>query len=298
MDGPRLHEDEVATDVALVRRLLRAQHPQWADLPIEPVPSTGTVHWLYRIGDDLVARLPRIEHGVTEIAKERRWLPMLAAALPTQVPEIVAPGAPSEEYPWSWAICCWLDGEHPDPGQLRDPHGLALDLAAVVAAIQRIPIDGAPRGWRQERLESRDEVTRTSLERATDLLDADALTGIWDETLVGVGRPELYTWQHGDLLPGNLLLDPVTGRLRAVIDFGCTGTGDPAVDLLPAWSVLDATSRRTFRKALAVDDATWTRGRGWALSVSAPCVPYYRDTNPGLAQVALRTLAEVARDAS
>ena len=293
----RLHPDEAPTDVDLVRRLLRAQHPRWADRPIARVPSTGTVHWLYRVGDDLVARLPRIEHGVGEIVKERAWLPRIAAAVPVAVPELVADGEAGEGYPWPWAVYRWLDGEHPDPSRLLDPNGLAEDLAAFVLALRQLPTAGAPRGFRSEHLHQRDERTRRSLREAADLVEAEALLAQWDALREVAVRSDVLPWQHGDLLPGNLLIGPA-GRLTGVIDWGCAGTADPAVELLVAWAVLTAEARRRFRAALAIDDATWARGRAWALSVAALQVPYYRATNPGLAAVGVHMLEQLAADPS
>jgi aminoglycoside phosphotransferase (APT) family kinase protein len=295
--GARLHPAEVDADAELVRRLVRAQHPRWGDLPLVPVDSTGTVHVLYRLGDDLVVRLPRRPSDCGELAKERRWLPVLARHLPVAVPEPVAHGEPGEGYPLSWAVYRWLDGEHPDPAALRDAEGLALDLAAVVVAMRAVPTAGAPRAFRSERLGSRDEATLASLEQAQDLLDAEALAALWAELVDRARRPSSFPWQHGDLLPANLLVD-AAGRLTAAIDLGCAGTGDAAVDLLPAWAVLTGAARARFRDAVDVDEATWDRGRAWALSIAALQTPYYRDTNPRLAAVGVRVLRELLLDAS
>jgi aminoglycoside phosphotransferase (APT) family kinase protein len=295
--GNRLHHDEIDTDAELVRRLLRAQHPQWGDLPLEPVDSAGTVHVLYRLGDELVVRLPRRPSDVHELSKERRWLPIFAEHLPVAVPEPVAVGEPDEGYPLPWAVYRWLDGEHPDPDDLRDPEGLARDLAAIARTLRRIPPDGAPRAFRSEPLESRDAITREYLAKAPDLLETAALTELWARLVASGGRPSSFPWHHGDLLSTNLLVGR-DGRLTAVLDFGCSGTGDVAVDLLPAWAVLTGAARRRFRDEVDVDDAAWDRGRAWALSVAALQVPYYRDTNTRLAAIGLRMLRELLLDPS
>jgi aminoglycoside phosphotransferase (APT) family kinase protein len=287
-----MHADEVATDAALVRRLLRAQHPRWADLPIALVPSAGTDNALYRLGDEMVVRLPRIGWAVGQVELEWEWLPRLARLLPVAVPAPLAVGVPAEGYPWTWAVYRWLEGEDGAAGRIADTSQAARDLAQFVTAMQRIDLPGdPPRSPRGGPLAMRDAETRAAIAASQGMIDAGAATAAW-ETALGVdewsGRP---VWIHGDLLPGNLLFE--RGRLSAVIDFSCLGVGDPACDLLPAWAFLTAGTREIFRNALGVDDATWARGRGWALSFGLIALPYYHVTNPVLAGVARYTISEV-----
>jgi aminoglycoside phosphotransferase (APT) family kinase protein len=295
-----MHADEVDTDASLVRRLLAAQFPRWANLPIAPVPSAGTDNALYRISADMVVRLPRIHWAVGQVEKEQEWLPRLAPLLPLAIPVPLAMGTPAEGYPWHWSVYRWLEGENAIIERLADPHQAATDLAQFIAALQRIdPTGGPPPGphnsGRGVPLAMRDAPTRaaiTSLQGGA--LDTDAATAAWDAALqapVWDGPP---VWIHGDLQSGNLLC--VQGRLSAVIDFGCLGVGDPACDLIVAWNLLGPETRDVFRAALPVDDATWARGRGWALSVGLIALPYYQSTNPVLAGIARRAIEEVLAD--
>lgn len=293
-----MHVDEVDTDASLVRRLLAAQFPQWADLPIAPVPSAGTDNALYRIGDELVARLPRIAGATGQVDKDHRWLPQLAPHLPLAIPAPLAKGDPGEGYPYPWAICRWLAGENATFDRLTDPRQAAIDLAHFLAALQRIDASGVQGnlGSRGVPLASRDDYTRAAIADAhdLDLIDADAVTAAWEAALQAPAWDRPPVWLHGDLQSGNLLA--TNGRLSAVIDFGCLNIGDPAADVMTAWLYLPAAVRDVFRAALAVDDATWVRGRGWALSVSIVALPYYQITNPTLAGISRRAIEEVLAD--
>lgn len=295
MTTGKMHADEVETSAALVRRLLAAQFPRWAHLPITPVPSAGTDNALYRLGDDMVVRLPRIHWAVGQVDKEQRWLPRLAPLLPLDIPVPLAAGAPGAGYPWRWSVYRWLDGENATLDRLADPGQAAADLAGFVAALQRIDATGGPppgdhNSWRGVPLARRDAATRAAIAALRGILDTDAATTAWEAALAAPAWGGPPVWLHGDLQAGNLLARD--GRLSAVIDFGCLGVGDPACDLLPAWSLFTAETRPVFRAALAVDDATWARGRGWALSFGLIALPYYWDTNPGLAAIARHAIAE------
>jgi aminoglycoside phosphotransferase (APT) family kinase protein len=289
-----MHAGEVDTDASLVRRLLAAQFPQWADLPIEPVPSAGTVNAIYRLGDDMVVRLPRVHRWAAALEKEYHWLPKLAPHLPLRVPEPVAKGHPASWYPFSWAIYRWIDGQPYADELVDDEHQAAKDLARFVVELRRIdPVIGAPRGGRKP-LRELDAVTRAAIESARDVIDSDAATAAWERALEAPVWDGTPVWIHTDLLRPNLLVDG--GRLCAVIDFGGVGVGDPAADVIAAWSVFSNTGRWTFRGALDVDDGTWNRARGFALHQAAMIIPYYPETNPGFVALAKRTVEEVLAD--
>lgn len=283
-----MHPDEVATDTDLVRRLVAAQLPQWAHLPVAPVPSAGTDNALYLLGDRLVVRLPRIHWARDDVAKEQRWLPVLAPHLPVAVPVPVAQGAPGEGYPWAWSVYRWLDGQTPARGATYDDDVLARDLAGFVAALQQVDVTGAPPASRGVPLVQRDAATRAALAAVADEVDVTAAAAVWEDALAAPPWDAAPRWVHGDLAPGNLLL--TGGRLTAVIDFGACGVGDPACDLVVAWNLLRPGARDAYRAALDVDDATWRRGRGWALSIALIQLPYYRDTDPPLADSSRQVL--------
>ncbi|MGW7370283.1 aminoglycoside phosphotransferase family protein [Streptomyces sp. NPDC054841] len=291
MCARRMHVDEVSTDASLVRRLLGAQFPQWADLPVTHIDSAGTSNAMYRLGEDMVVRLPRIAGAAGDVTKEHQWLPRLAPPLPVAVPTPLGKGIPAEGYPWHWSVYRWLEGENPAVGRIAEPDGLAGDLAEFVAALQRIdPTDGPP-AYRSEPLAIRNAMTRDAIEALRGTIDTDAATTAWDAALRAPAWPGPVVWVHADLQPGNLLI--VEGRLSAVIDFGCLGLGDPAVDLIVAWYLLPAEARHVFRAALGADDATWARGRGWALSIALMELRYYRETNPVMAAIARHVIREV-----
>lgn len=299
MTPPRMHADEVPTDEALVRRLLAAQFPQWADLRVARVPSAGTDNALYRLGDQLVVRLPRIHWAVGDVAKEQRWLPALAPHLPVSIPEPVAMGGPGEGYPWPWAVVRWLEGDTPNVDALagRPAHAASLAdaLAGFVVALQRIDPTGAPPASRGVPLAERDVETRAALGEVASWMDVDGAEAVWDDALAAPAWAGPAVWIHGDLLPGNLLCRD--GRLAAVIDFGGMGVGDPAADMLAAWALFPRRARERFRLALGVDGDTWRRGRGWALSVALLQLPYYRHTNAPLAAGARQVLRAVLAEA-
>lgn len=292
----RMHADEVETDVALVRRLIAGQFPRWADLPVEPVVSYGTDHDIYRLGDDLAARLPRIGWATGQAAKEAEWLPRLAPHLPLAVPVQLAMGHPAEGYPFDWSVYEWLPGQNAN-GTLDDLCQAAVDVAAFVCALRRVDPTGAPprpRGGRGGPLVECDEHVRRSIAQLGDRIDRELALRSWEESLAVPPWGEREVWVHGDLLPGNLLV--VDGRLSAVIDFGGLNVGDPACDLQPAWNVFAGESRDRFRAELDVDDASWTRGRGWALYQAVTALAYYWDTNPGMIRQASHALRQVLAD--
>ncbi len=282
-------------DDDLVRRLISAQFPQWTGLAVRRWPSGGTVNAMYRLGDDLVVRLPLVADGAGDVSMEQRWLPLLAPLLPARIPEMVGAGEPAEGYPWPWSVCRWLAGDHPEAGALREAVPLAEDLAAFVVAMRSITLPGAPKAHRGGPLASLDAATRAAITELRGIpeedVDCDAVARIWQEALRAPARAGPPVWLHADLMPGNLLTDG--GRLAAVIDFGCTGVGDPACDLFPAWNLLPVDARDVFRTALGADDATWFRGRARTLSQALIALPYYRKTNPTMARNARHVIRAV-----
>lgn len=291
MSDRKMHDNEIRSDVRLVRQLLTAQFPQWAKLPITLVQSMGTDNALYRLGTDMCVRLPRISHAVELIGKEERWLPQFAPSLPLLIPVLLGKGNPSVIYPWHWAIYSWLEGDDASMRHITDLPHAAIALAQFLRALQQIDIAGGPPSRRGVPLAMLDNATCRAIEALQGVVDTKAVTAAWQDCLNAPVWEKPPVWIHGDLLPANLLVRQ--GKLSAVIDFGCLGIGDPACDLIVAWSVFTAGTRDIFRTTLAVDDATWMRGRGWALSIALIILPYYKDTNPGLVAVAKRMLDEI-----
>lgn len=292
-----MHEDQVPTSVDLVRRLVAAQHPRWADLPVHPVAEAGTDHALYRLGVELLVRLPIVAWADAQADRDARWLPVLEPHLPLDLPVPVALGEPGEGYPWRWSVVPWLDGHAAEPHRLDLPTA-ARDLAALVRALHAVPTDGAPvktgtdRGVPLRRLDAR---IRAVIHELRQELDAVTVARAWAEAVDAddwAGDPVLI---HGDLQPGNLVAHD--RRLAAVIDFGGLGLGDPAPDLAPAWNLFDAETRGTFLDAVGYDDATRARARGWVLAPALTGLGYYRDTRPDLAATGRRQIEAVLADA-
>jgi aminoglycoside phosphotransferase (APT) family kinase protein len=276
-----MHADEVPVDAALVRSLLDGQFPEWAGLRLERVPSFGTDNFLYRLGDDMVVRLPRLEWATRDIEKDARWVEQLRPLVSVEIPELLATGTPGERFPWTWGIYRWLEGENPVVGAIARPDELARDVGRFVAAVRRLQLPDTRRGSRAGPLAERDAEVRGAIGEVAGEFDPAAVSTAWDAALqapVWDGPP---LWTHGDLLRGNLLLRE--GRLAAVIDWSLLGVGDPACDAIAAWSVLPPETRQLFRTEAGFDDATWARGRGWALCCGLLQVPYYTETNPELA---------------
>ncbi|NBH03983.1 aminoglycoside phosphotransferase family protein [Amycolatopsis sp. SID8362] len=255
--GPPPRRIDVTADQ--VRRLVAAQFPHWADLPVRPVANGGWDNRTFHLGDAMSVRLPSAAEYALAVEKEQRWLPVLAPRLPLPIPVPLAEGRPGADYPFAWSVYPWLDGEPATAEGIADPVGFATDLAGFLAALQDVDPTGVPgpgkHNWfRGGPLHTYDELVRHLLDDLTGEIWQVALDARWD----GVAR-----WLHGDVAAGNLLLDK--GKLAAVIDFGSCGAGDPACDVAIAWTLLTAGGRRVFRERLAIDDATWARGRGWAL---------------------------------
>ena len=291
-----MHEGEVDIDVELVHRLLVTQFPGWSGLPVDAVPSTGTVNAIYRLGHDMCVRLPRVQEWADDLLKELQWLPVLAPHLPLAVPAPVAAGEPGSGYPFRWAIYRWYEGRTFALDRVADEHQAAADLAHFVRELRRVDASGGPPSRRDRPLRVRDAETRSAIESLPASIDTEAVTAAWEASLRLPEWDGSPVWTHGDLLPPNLLVE--NGRLSAVLDFGNVGVGDPAVDVIPAWSVFSAEGRHAFRAALGVDDPTWARGRAFALHQALLIIPYYPATNPGFVAMATRTVQEALADSN
>ena len=292
-----MHEDEIDTDAALVRRLIAAQFPRWAALDVTPVVSSGTDNAMYRLGGEMAVRLPRHLAAARQVDKEPRWLKVLAPHLPLAIPAPLARGAPGGDFPLPWSVCRWLDGETAE--HVADRRRMASELAAFLVALRKIdtreaPAPGKHNFWRGVPLAQRDPVTQGAILALKGEIDTRAVTAAWARDMNAPLWRGAPVWIHGDLSAGNLLAKD--GRLCAVIDFGGLAVGDPACDLIVAWSLFDAEARAAFREGLTADDAMWARGRGWALSVALVALPHYRDSNPAIAAGARRIIAAVLGD--
>ncbi len=243
-------------------------------------------------------RLPSDEGYVAQVEKEHRFLPRLAPFLPLPIPVPLVKGIPGEGYPWLWSVYGWLEGENATLERITDLSQFAISLAEFLLALQRIDAtDGPPAGehnfFRGGSLMNYDAETRAKIEELAGEVDADAATRVWESALNATwhGSP---VWIHGDVASGNLLVKD--GRLCAVIDFGCCAVGDPACDLVMAWTFFSGESREAFKATLGVDRATWARARGWALWKGLITLAEQIDTNPTKSAEARRVIAEIVAE--
>jgi len=300
-----LSSDAVVVDIPQVRRLIAAQFPAWADLPVTPISKSGVDNISFRLGDGMLIRMPRFARWIGQVTREQRWLPRLAPLLPLAVPEPLGQGRPGEGYPFPWSVYRWIAGANADLSALDDPGQAAIDLADFLLALRDIDAaDGPPPEWsngfRGVGLhDHRDSpvVASRLRERIAALdgfFDVDAVTAVWQAGLDAPAWDGPPVWVHGDPVGANMVAR--AGRLAAVIDFGTLAVGDPACDLIAAWGFLPAGARSQFRKLLAVDDATWARGRVWGLTSLLPSKADLAD--PARAARARQALTGIVADLS
>lgn len=233
-------------DTSLVKRLITTQFPKWKDLHLEPVTDVGTDNTLYRLDEEMVVRLPRVDWAVGQVEKEYFWLSKLAPHLPLSIPTPIALGVPEEDYPYHWSVNRWLPGKNAINSHIRDLNKAAVALAEFIMALQRIdpndgPAPGTHNSYRGVPLIERDAYVREAIRLLDRNIDVDAVESAWEEVLRAPEWQGPGVWIHGDIHEGNVLLNE--GSISSVIDFGCLGVGDPACDMLPAWSILSSASR-------------------------------------------------------
>lgn len=294
-----MHPGQLVVTEETVRGLLEHQFPQWWDLPVDAVESTGTVNALFRLGDSLVARFPLLPG---EVAETRQQLESEAQAARTLLgrtrfptPQPVALGAPGRGYPLPWSVQTWLPGTvatAEDPGRSV---AFAHDLAEFIVGVRAISTGGRRfRGsTRGGHLPDHDGWVQTCFERSEQLLDVAVLRPLWSR-LRDLPRRDADVTTHGDLIPGNVLV--ADGRLAGVLDVGGLGPADPALDLVAAWHLLDAEPRQVLRDDLHCSDLEWSRGTAWAFEQAIGLVWYYADSNPTMSRTGRRTLQRIVAD--
>lgn len=297
----RLHHDEVPIDRALAQRLVADQHPRLVDRPVHVLATQGTDNVVFRLGDDLSMRLPRKAAAVPGLLAELDWLPRLAPHLPLPVPEPVAAGEPTVEYPFPWAVCRWVPGRPPDEPSDLDAGDTAYRLGQFVRALHDVDTTGGPAAdedtQRAGSLAAFDAATRGALDqvaaliesgRIDDVVDPAAARDLWDAAVDAPSWHVPGVWLHRDLYVGNLLA--LDRRLSGVIDFGGLIVGDPAGNVMAAWHVLPPEHRDTFLRIVEADTPTQLRARGWVLSQGLLALPYYLDSHDGMVRMARRAI--------
>jgi aminoglycoside phosphotransferase (APT) family kinase protein len=264
-------------------------------MPIHPVKTSGWDNRTFHLGDNMLVRLPSAQEYAVQVEKEQRWLPLFAPDVPVQIPEPLALGQPGCGYPFPWSVYRWIEGETVAAAAELDLNTLAKDLADVLAALQSIDSIGGPRPgadnfYRGGDLKVYDTQARQALILLKDRIDTKAALEIWEAGLATTWD-NVPVWVHGDISVGNLLV--YNGRLSAVIDFGQLAVGDPACDLIIAWTFFRGESRNIFREKLQLDVGTWARARAWALWKASIVLSGLTDTNVIEAKQAYNTLKEV-----
>ena len=256
-------------DTGLVRQLIESQFPQWSDFPMRPVKRSGWDNRMFRLGDDFVVRMPSAERYVWQVQKEQTWLPLLSTNLSVPIPCVVAEGRPEFGYLWPWSVYRWIEGEdlNETTNQTLDRNELAVSVGHFLKDLHRQdasggPIPGQKNFFRGGSLQHYDVDTRLYIESLMNIIPSEIALSIWKKALTTSWHAD-SVWVHGDLEPGNILMHE--NKLAAVIDFGGCAVGDPACDLVMAWTYFDALSREHFRETLNLDNDTWDRGIAWAL---------------------------------
>jgi GrpB-like predicted nucleotidyltransferase (UPF0157 family)/aminoglycoside phosphotransferase (APT) family kinase protein len=284
-------------DVALVRQLLREQHADLSELPLDE-SGAGWDNAVFRAGEQLAVRLPRRATSARLVTHEQRWLPQLSPQLPLPIPAPVRLGRPSARFPWPWSVVPWLPGHSMLAAQTLDDEAVAVALGTFLHALHRpAPPDAPFNAWRGVDLAARTELFHRDVTAVAGAIDSVVVVSLWQRLAATPAWRGPRLWIHGDLHPGNLLVE--NGRLSAVVDFGDLTAGDPATDLSVAW-MLPTLRRSIFRSAARstwspVDDDTWHRARGWALALGVAYLAASQD-DKRLAALARTTIDAALRE--
>lgn len=290
--------NNIHIDVPLVQRLISTQFPEWANLMIKPVKFSGWDNRTFHLGEHMTIRLPSSVEYSKQVEKEQYWLPKLAPKLPLSIPTPIAMGAPSKEYPLHWSIYKWIDGDTVSIERVSDLNQFAVTLAEFLVAFQQCdttggPLPGEHNFFRGGNLAIYDAETKEATKTLGHKIDVDIVTNIWNAARNSTWRNS-PVWIHGDMATGNLLVKH--GQLKAVIDFGQLGIGDPACDLVIAWTFFRNESRKVFRETLKLDSETWARARGWALWKALIIYAGLSGTNPNDIEKSKLIISEVIAD--
>lgn len=270
MNAPSSESADVVPDPRLVTELLREQAPELAALPVRVSATSGSSNWVFRLGEAMVVRLPRSESYVPDLVNEVRWLPHVAPHVVSPVPEVIAAGEAGSTYPRPWAVLSWIPGELPGRLDAAQQLRFAETLGGFLRSLHAIEVSDAARDAGRSSYRCGEPVTDTidawadtSATALADLFDPAAVREAWRRLRLVPAASQPACWVHTDLSAENTLVHH-DGRLAGVIDFGGLGVGDRSVDLLYAWSLLDAPARDLLRRTSGADEVTWHRARAWA----------------------------------
>lgn len=288
--APRLEVRE-----EIVCGLIAEQFPQWAGLKVVALVPGGWDNRSFRLGDEMLVRLPSARRYAGQPETEAAWLSYLAERLPLPVPESLELGRPGNGYPYPWSVQRWIPGAPVDL-ENGNPCRVAAELAGFLRALQAVDPAGGPEPgprnfYRGAHLTVYARETAECLAELEGRIDIEAASRVWYEA-VSASIPEKPVWVHGDVSAGNLLQK--AGRLNAVIDFGCVAVGDPACDLAAAYTLFNGRARDVFRDAMEAGRDTWCRARGWVLWKALTMLRACPDEAGETARRALRTIEELS----
>ncbi|MCD5352782.1 aminoglycoside phosphotransferase family protein [Kineosporia mesophila] len=292
-----MHTDQIAIEAAQVSGLVSSQFPRWAGLPVRRLSTEGTVNAVFRIGDGLAARFPLRPGDPQEIAEgfaqEAEAARKIAEHIRFRVSQQLAQGEPGWGYPLPWAVQTWVDGCTASEADPSGSVGFAEDLVELVRDLRGIDTGGREftGSGRGGNLPDHDDWMEKCFAKSGDILDVPSWRRRW-EFWRELPRTAPDIMNHGDLIPGNVLVSP-EGRLTGVLDVGGLGPADPALDLISAWSLLSAQTRPILRAGLDCDDLTWERSRAWAFEQAMGLGWYYATSNPGMSRLGLRMLGRL-----
>ena len=291
---------KVNITVELVENLIKEQFPQWSHLSVTLVAVNGWDNSTFRLGNEMSVRLPSAQRYAAKVALEQKWLPILASHISVLIPAPLVLGQPSQEYPWQWSVYRWVDGESLNTIEHKnlDMCQLAQDLAKFLCELQAIdttggPVPGAHNFYRGDDLSVYEHETIEAISQLKDYIDIEAARSVWKQATNSTWQ-NVPVWLHGDMAAGNILIQ--NGKLAAVIDFGGMAVGDPACDLVLAWTLFTGPSRKIFKSHIRVDKDTWVRARGWALWKALITLAALPDKTDVKAQEQLRIIHEIFKD--
>lgn len=290
MGQGHMHKDEIIVNEHMVQKLINEQFPQYTDLPIRKVNSTGTVNAIYMLGEEYYVRLPRLNWASSSLHREWHILPIVSKHVTITVPEVIGKGSPNADYPLSWAIYRWIRGEIFGHSYINEAEA-ATALARFITELHSIKtISDAPHAGRKPLRELNEITINAILDCKTDINGEKALK-LWRGLIDIEPWNGNRVWIHADLLKPNLIVN--NGKLAAIIDFGSAGVGDPAFDAVAAWTVLSSETRALFKTLLNFDEHAWLRAKAYALHQAALIIPYYRESNPAFACQAMNTIDNI-----
>jgi len=287
--------DKLDIPVTLVQELIAEQFPQWAYLPIRTVEFSGWDNKTFRLGQDMSIRLPSAQEYAAQVKKEQTWLPILASNLSIPISQPIAMGKPSKNYPFNWSVYRWIEGQSANSLIIDglDLNIIAVQLAQFLHELHQIDSQGGPVTDRGGSPIFYDDEARSTMIQLQNLIDVNTATSVW-EAAISSRWNKAPMWAHGDLSSGNILIQD--NRLCAVIDFGSITIGDPACDLVIAWTFLKNESRQIFKKQINLDKDTWARARGWALWKALITLAPLKDKNNSDATAQLQIIDEILNE--